>query len=624
MKAIIIGAGRGSRIMPYSQDRPKCFTEVAGERILDRILGTFSANGIMEVHFIGGYHIGVVEKAYPELTFHVNEDWERNNVLASLFKAEDAMDEGFICCYSDIVFTAEIVEKLLRNPRDIVIGVDTQWRRRYASRTQHPMDDAEKVLVKEGRILKIDRAIPSDEAAGEFIGVAKFTAEGARELRKHYHKARRQFTGMPFRTAAAFEKAYLIHLFQEMIEDGIDLHYEETHGDYYEIDTVQDLKLVEKELRAATLFPTAVIGSMPRAGYVQELLDPESNRNAGSEETQRKVENATRFIIDLQEFAGVDIISDGEWRRLSYIGVIADLLNGFERRLEDGLWWHTVTGKLSYRNEGLFSKEAQFACRNTSASVKVALPSPYLIGSRLWHEERSKRAYPSREKFMRALVPFLKEEMSKLSRTGVSIIQIDDPNLCFFVDPAYRKKFDDPARECQLAVDLINDTVAGVDGVEIAIHLCRSSGTRNRRVARKNKEGFVAEGTYEYILPFLRQLNVHQVFLEFTCPDAGDFSILKELPVNMKIGLGCVSCLPGVVDDAETIVSRVERALEYVDKRRIIVAPDCGFAPGNQADASIDEAYRKLQEMVKAARLLREKYGRHTHEQCPKDGGSYE
>lgn len=354
------------------------------------------------------------------------------------------------------------------------------------------------------------------------------------------------------------------------------------------------------------LFPTSVIGSMPRPQYIQDFLNPKSKNRKMS--NQDNLNTAVKFIAQLQEYAGVDIVSDGEWRRLSYIGVIADLLNGFEVTLKEGIWWHTVKKKLSYKNKGLFSREALFLCKNTISKIKVALPSPYLIGSRMWNEKLSREAYSSREAFMKALVPFLRSEIIELSQTPVSIVQIDDPNLCLFVDPQYRAKFKDPIKECELAVDLINSIVDGIKGIEIAVHLCRSSGTRNRQITSKTRSGFVGQGEYSFIMPFIKQLKVNQFAMEFSTLDSEDFSVLKQLPFNTKIGLGCVDCRPTVFDNADTIVNRIEKALKYVDKERIILNPDCGFAPGSQAKIELDQAYQKLKEMCKAADILRRKY----------------
>jgi choline kinase len=240
MQAIIIGAGRGRRLMPTTADTPKCFAEVGGRRILDYALEAFRQNGVERICFIGGYQIDKVRQAYPHLDFRHNQDWEHNNILASLFHARDLMDQAFVCCYSDILFTPQAVGRLLENRDDMAVIVDTNWLVRYTHRSEHPSDDAEKVTVENGRVTRIHREIPEHQAHGEFIGVAKFSAAGAARLAEHYERCRNNFAGGPFREAKSFEKAYLIHLFQEMIEAGEHFAHVDTPGGYIEIDTQQD------------------------------------------------------------------------------------------------------------------------------------------------------------------------------------------------------------------------------------------------------------------------------------------------------------------------------------------------------------------------------------------------
>jgi phosphoenolpyruvate phosphomutase len=240
MQAIIIGAGRGQRLMPTTADTPKCFAEVAGRRILDWTLDAFRRNGIDRIAFIGGYQIDKVQQAYPELTFRHNPDWQHNNILASLFHAEDLMDGPFLCCYSDILFTPAVIAGTLNCQDDSALVVDTRWKDRYEERTEHPPDDAEKVLVQDGRITRVSRDIDVEQAHGEYIGVAKFTAAGAARVRAHYHRCRQLYSGRPFHQARTFEKAYLIQLFQDMIEAGETFVHVDTPGGYIEIDTQQD------------------------------------------------------------------------------------------------------------------------------------------------------------------------------------------------------------------------------------------------------------------------------------------------------------------------------------------------------------------------------------------------
>jgi phosphoenolpyruvate phosphomutase len=242
MRVIVIGAGRGRRLMPTTADAPKCFAEVAGRRLIDWAVEAFRASGLEEICFIGGYQIEKVQAGYPHFTLRHNAGWEHNNILASLFCAEDLMDEPFICCYSDILFTADIITRLAESHDDMALGVDTAWLARYEHRSDHPPDDAEKVTAAGGRVTRVHREIDPAEAHGEYIGVAKFSAAGAARLREHYHRCRREFAGRPWREAKVFEKAYKILLFQEMIEAGERFTHVDTAGGYIEVDTQQDFE----------------------------------------------------------------------------------------------------------------------------------------------------------------------------------------------------------------------------------------------------------------------------------------------------------------------------------------------------------------------------------------------
>ena len=152
------------------------------------------------------------------------------------------------------------------------------------------------------------------------------------------------------------------------------------------------------------------------------------------------------------------------------------------------------------------------------------------------------------------------------------------------------------------AVDMDNEVVAGIDGVKLAVHLCRRAGARARGEAAHR-------GGYGPILRQLGRLHVDHITMEFTSPGAGEMSVFRHLPEHVEIGLGCVSCQPGQIDSVETIVSRVEAALEHVAPARITLNPDCGFAPGSAADVSLDEVYTKLRHQVLAAQRLRERHG---------------
>jgi 5-methyltetrahydropteroyltriglutamate--homocysteine methyltransferase len=350
------------------------------------------------------------------------------------------------------------------------------------------------------------------------------------------------------------------------------------------------------------LFPTSVIGSLPRPRFVKDLIADDAPFD--ETEYRRLMGAAIQTAVALQEAAGLDVVSDGEWWRKSYIGVIAELAHGFElgRNPADGRPWTIVVDRLAPKKPGFIAQEIAFLKRLTGRKIKATLPAPALLGERMWDPLRSAAAYPRRDDFVRDCVPILRREVELLRDEGVSIIQVDDPHLCLFVDPEVRAQYDDADRAADFAVDMDNQVVEGIQGVKLAVHLCRRAGARARGEAEHR-------GGYDPILPQLARLKVDHITMEFTSPGAGDMSVFRRLPESIEIGLGCVSCQPGQVDSVETIVERVETALKFLAPSRITLNPDCGFAPGSAADVSLDEVYTKLRNEVLAAQRLRERHG---------------
>lgn len=351
------------------------------------------------------------------------------------------------------------------------------------------------------------------------------------------------------------------------------------------------------------LFPTSVVGSIPRSKFVLDLIN--GNPAIDPERYEYEMDAAIRYIIAMQEHAGLDVLTDGEWRRKSYIGVIAELAHGFELGYnpEDGRPWTIVVDKLSTKCPGFIAKEIEFAKKHSSRLVKATIPSPALLGERMWHPEKSKKAYPNRDDFVRDCVPVLRRELELIAKAGADIIQIDDPHLCLFVDPEVRSKYQNPDAAADFSVDMVNQVVEGSKNVKLAVHLCRRAGARVRGEAQ-------FQGGYEPIINQLNALKVHHLTMEFTAPGAGDMIVFKKLRPDLEIGLGCVSVAPGQIDSPETIVKRVKQALEFLDAERITLNPDCGFAPGSGAKVDIDEAYQKIWNEVAAAKILRAEYSK--------------
>ena len=252
MKAIIVAAGPGKRLLPYTEDKPKCMLEVGGKTILQTTLTALRENGITDIVIVKGHKKDVIN--YPDIKYYYNPNYLENNILTSLFCAEEEMKDGFVFSYSDILFHANIVQKLLQSKRDISLVVDTDWAQRYKGRTLHPTDEAELVVVKNGKIEKISKFMNPDIAHGEFIGLSKFTRKGAETLIRNYKRIRTsQWCGFKehhrFQDAISIDKAYLTDVIQELIDRGYPIYSVDVNGGWLEIDTQQDLQIARAHIK---------------------------------------------------------------------------------------------------------------------------------------------------------------------------------------------------------------------------------------------------------------------------------------------------------------------------------------------------------------------------------------
>ena len=255
-------------------------------------------------------------------------------------------------------------------------------------------------------------------------------------------------------------------------------------------------------MTADTLFPTSVIGSLPRPKWVLDLLIEHQDGALGDDALDEALDKAINFAIGLQEAAGIDIISDGEWRRIGYFEVFAQMVHGFQQAeyqtqalapevlpdtgLSPPQQWTLkefkqalVVERMTY-SRPIAAQSAAFLQQNTDRKTKVALPSPHMIGGRLWHPDIFERA-PTRRAgtFIEAVIPILREEVLALRDAGVDVVQFDDPWLCFFVDPEHRARFDDPDAEIERAIGDLNRVLDGIDGIKTALHVCRGNRARN-------------------------------------------------------------------------------------------------------------------------------------------------
>lgn len=246
MRCIVIAAGMGSRLEHYTDERPKCMVQVGGRSILDHQLQALKAHGVEDLHIVRGYLADRL--VVPGATYWSNEDYQHNNILHSLFRAQDAMEGSFLTTYSDIVYGEEVVSTLLASPHDITLVVDQRWHESYVGRDDHPVEQAELVEAEGDRVQRVGKWVGDERAAGEFIGLAKFSERGGQIIKQVWEDVRATHgDDDPFQHAAMFRKAYLADLFSELIKRGHPVHMVTIDGGWREIDTVQDLLRVNSE-----------------------------------------------------------------------------------------------------------------------------------------------------------------------------------------------------------------------------------------------------------------------------------------------------------------------------------------------------------------------------------------
>ena len=359
-------------------------------------------------------------------------------------------------------------------------------------------------------------------------------------------------------------------------------------------------------LPGRNLFQTMVVGSLPRPRWVRGVVE---DRKAGlliDAHADELFEAAIPSALRMQERAGLDFISDGEWRRESYVKVFTEAVDGFKPDLIDvgtasfsGLTYPAVVSELVPRRS-IAVDEAVFLRSMTTSGTVVAVPSPYTIGRRMWSPEHSVAAYGTREEFMEACIPIIRDEVRALSEVGVDVVQLDDPWLALLVDPEYRERdgITDVEYEIDLSVRCVNGVAEGNESVFLSVHLCHAHWNRQHGT----------RGPYDLIMGALGRMNVNRFAMEFATPDAGGIGVLRDFPEDKILGLGVIDHTNPRIEVPQEVVERVERAMELVPKERITLNPDCGFAPSSANPMDIDEAYLKLSAMCQGAQILRDKY----------------
>jgi 5-methyltetrahydropteroyltriglutamate--homocysteine methyltransferase len=357
---------------------------------------------------------------------------------------------------------------------------------------------------------------------------------------------------------------------------------------------------------------TDVVGSLLRPPELLEARERLERGEIAPPAFKRVEDEAVDASIRLQEQAGLDVVTDGEMRRLSFQSQLTEAVEGFgEWDLDAFLWgdWHgnevgdrtierppiAVLGRLK-RRRFLSAEEFTYARGRTDRIVKVTLPSPSLFAN-FYDPERSRDAYPSLESFLADVAEILREEVDELVRLGCEYVQLDAPHYPLLLDSGYRDFYESrgwPAdRWLDLGLELDNIVVGDRPGVTFGFHLCR--GNQASR--------WLVEGGYDWLAERLfPRVRAGRLLLEYDDERSGGFEPLAAVPADKIVVLGLVTTKSSRRETAEELEARIRAATQYVPLERLALSPQCGFATsvlGNAISPADEEA--KLRTIVETA-----------------------
>jgi 5-methyltetrahydropteroyltriglutamate--homocysteine methyltransferase len=358
-----------------------------------------------------------------------------------------------------------------------------------------------------------------------------------------------------------------------------------------------------------------------RAEHVGSLLRPPELLQARSEHAENRLalaqlraaeDRAILQGLEMQRALGLDVVTDGEMRRGSWLTDMADAVEGFVSErvpLEwkgpgggvEGSTAHCVGGKLR-KVRKMTGHEVPFLKRNAQGPFKVTLPAPSNFMLASFKSGISDKFYPTHGDLLKDLVEIVRDDVRWLVSEGVSYIQLDAPYYSHYLDPRQREHMRkaglDPDQELDHAIAGDNAALQDVPrgGVTLALHVCRGN----------NKSRWYTEGGYDAIAEKLfGSLQVDRFLLEYDTERSGGFEPLRLVPPGKIVVLGLVTTKEPKLESQEELRRRIAEAAKFVPLENLALSPQCGFASvaaGNLLTA--DEQWKKLALVVDTARKV--------------------
>ena len=364
----------------------------------------------------------------------------------------------------------------------------------------------------------------------------------------------------------------------------------------------------------ATRYRAEHVGSLLRP---PELREARAAHHAGrlSAEALREAEDAAILTaLELQRQAGVDVYTDGEYRRGTFTGDFAASVEGFTS-ITVPQRWHgpegeydapgsaPVVGARLRQTRRLTAHQTAFLQQHAPGPFKMTIPSPIYFWRVGFQPGLTDQFYASREELRADVVAILRDELRALVAEGVPYVQVDASRYGHYVDAGMREGIrqrfgvdvDQAVRE---DVEAENAVLEGVprDGVEIAIHVCRGN----------RESSWLAAGGYDPIAEALFQGLKHDRFLlEYDSERAGSFEPLRFVPKGKIVVLGLVTTKSGALERKDDLLRRIDEASRYVPIENLALSPQCGFASAEAGNRlSWDDQRRKLELVVETARAV--------------------
>lgn len=265
MIGVLIAAGLGSRMGPFTEVKPKCLLPVGGRALIDWTIDNFRRSGCKDVVVVVGHRAETISR--PDIIKVMNAQYHSNNILHSLMHAAEHMTDAVVASYSDIYVEPFVYDALMSAPGDIVLAVDLDWRAYYDGRTRHPLSEAENIHFDSAGHVRaagkhLTEEAPAGQRCGEFIGLWRMTKRGSEAFRSRFEILNRTLSPTePFQHAREWRKAYITDMIQDLVDQGVTVHCALVERGWAELDTEEDyqrLPQISERQRLATLIEGGV------------------------------------------------------------------------------------------------------------------------------------------------------------------------------------------------------------------------------------------------------------------------------------------------------------------------------------------------------------------------------